>query len=417
MTASPRVLSRAEFVALIAALGTVNAAAIDVMLPALPNMGDAFGLANANDRSLVLTAFVIGLGLPQLIFGPLSDRFGRRAPLLVGIGIYAIAALAAPFAPSFMALLVLRFVQGMGSAAVSVASQSAVRDLYSGRAMAEIMSMIWSVFMIVPIIAPSVGQVILLTGPWQVIFVFMGTLGLIFAAWAYLRLPETLAPANRRSLGLRSVTEGFAIVFGNRSSLFYGLAGVFLFGGVLGLVNSAQQIYVGIYSLGALFPIAFAAAPVTFAIAFLINSRLVNRFGMRRLAHGSMVAFVGVTGVWLAIDLLPGTMPLWLFMGMLALTVLAQGLAWGNVGSLAMEPLGEVAGTASAVFGSFSTVGAAFLGYGIAQTFNGTTTPVIASFFVFGICVVGCFLIAEGGQLFRPHAGQATEAATKIAAE
>jgi DHA1 family bicyclomycin/chloramphenicol resistance-like MFS transporter len=417
MITASRVLSRAEFVALIAALGTINAAAIDVMLPALPNMGDAFGLANANDRSLVLTVFVIGLGLPQLIFGPLSDRFGRRVPLLAGIVVYALAALAAPFAPNFTALLVLRFIQGVGSAAVSVASQSAVRDLYSGRAMAEIMSMVWSVFMIVPILAPGLGQIILLTGPWQVIFIFMGTLAIICTVWAYVRLPETLAPANRRSLSVGSIWQGFALVFGNRSALFYGAAGVFLFGGVLGLVNSAQQIYVGIYGLGPFFPLAFAVAPITFAIAFLINSRLVARFGMRRLAHGSMVAFIAVTAVWLAIDLILGTMPLWLFMSLLALTVLAQGLAWGNIGSLAMEPLGEVAGTASAVFGSFSTVGAAFLGYGIAQTFNGTTTPVIASFFVFGILVVGCFLIAEGGRLFQPHQAPAAATPTKVAAE
>jgi DHA1 family bicyclomycin/chloramphenicol resistance-like MFS transporter len=410
MSDSPRPISRVEFVALIAALGTIVAAAIDVMLPALPNMGDAFMVANPNDRSLVLTVFLIGLGLPQLVVGPLTDRFGRRTPLLIGLVIYSIAALAAPLAPSFGALLLLRFVQGMGAAAVSVASQATVRDLYSGRAMAEIMSMVWSVFMIVPILAPGVGQVILLTGPWQLIFAFMGGLGIIFGAWGYFRLAETLMPANRRGLSFRVIIEGFAIVLGNRSSLFYGLAGVFMFGGVLGLVNSAQQIYVGIYGLGAFFPIAFAVAPITFAVAFLLNSRLVNRFGMRRLAHGSMVAFVAITGTWLTFAL-AGFMPLWLFIGMLTLTVLSQGLAWGNVGALAMEPLGEVAGTASAVFGSFSTVGAALLAYGIAQTFNGTTVPVIGAFFLFGLLVVGCFLIAEGGKLFGGHPAPGAEAA------
>jgi DHA1 family bicyclomycin/chloramphenicol resistance-like MFS transporter len=278
--------------------------------------------------------------------------------------------------------------------------------------MAEIMSMIWSVFMIVPIVAPFIGQFILLAGPWQLIFVFMGAVGLAATAWAYFRFRETLIPANRRSLGVASVTEGFAIVFGNRSALFYGIAGVFLFGGVLGLVNSAQQIYVDIYGLGAWFPVAFSVAPIVFAIAFLINSRLVARFGMRRLSHGSMIVFVVVTAIWLAFALV-GVMPLWFFMVMLALAMLAQGLAWGNVGSLAMEPLGEVAGTASAVFGSFSTVGAAFLAFGIAQTFNGTTTPVIASFFVFGVCVLLCFLVAERGKLFggRP-VGTAAETQT-----
>jgi DHA1 family bicyclomycin/chloramphenicol resistance-like MFS transporter len=391
-----------------AGLGCINAAAIDVMLPALPNMGAWFAVANANDRSLVLTAFLLGLGLPQLVFGPLIDRYGRRMPLLIGITVYAVAALLAPLAPSFGVLLALRFVQGMGSAAVSVASQSTIRDLYSGRAMAEIMSMIWSVFMIVPILAPGVGQVILLTAPWQGIFLFMGAIGIAFGIWAYLRLRETLTAVNTRRLTIAVVTEGFRLVLGNRSALFYGLSGVFLFGGVLGYVNTAQQVYVGIYGLGALFPFAFAVAPITFAVAFLLNSRLVARFGMRRLAHGAMVFFVAVTAIWLVCDL-AGFMPLWLFMTMLALTVLAQGLAWGNIGSLSMEPLGEVAGTASAVFGMAQTVGAALLGYIVAQAFDGTTTAVIAAFFVFGVVVIGCFLIAEGGRLFRPHTGVAAE--------
>lgn len=395
-------LSRAEFVALMAGLGCINAAAIDVMLPALPNMGDWFGVANANDRSLVLTAFLLGLGLPQLVFGPLIDRFGRRVPLLIGITVYAAAALLAPLAPSFGVLLALRFVQGMGSAAVSVASQSTVRDLYSGRAMAQIMSMIMSVFMIVPIVAPNVGQVILLTAPWQGIFLFMGIVGATFGAWAYLRLRETLSPENRRALTVASVTEGFGLVVGNRMALFYGLAGIFLFGAVLGFVNTAQQIYVGIYGLGALFPLAFGVGPVFFAIAFLLNSRMVARFGMRRLSHGAMFGYLVVTAAWLAFAL-AGFMPLWLFIPFLAAATLAQGFAWGNVGSLSMEPLGEVAGTGAAVFGMFSTVGAAILGYVVAQSFDGTTTPLIAAYFLLGLLVLACFLIAERGRLMQPH--------------
>ena len=404
-----RTISRAEFVALVAAVSTINSAAIDVMLPALPNMGAAFALANDNDRSLVLTVFLIGLGLPQLVFGPLTDRFGRRGPLLIGLAAFTAAAFAAIVAPSFGVLLFLRFAQGMGSAAVNVAIQSAVRDRYSGSAMAEVMSMAWSVFMIVPIVAPAVGQILLLAGPWQLIFVFMGLIGLTFAAWAFIRLPESLAPADRRGLNFHSVAEGFAIVFRNRASLFYAVASMFMFGGVLGFVNSAQQIYVGIYGVGALFPFAFAALPVAFAAAFLLNSRLVRGLGLRRLTHGSMLAFVIITGVWLLLSL-AGTIPLWLFLVMAALTAFSQGLAWVNVGALSMEPLGEVAGTASAVFGSFATVGAALLAYGIAQTFNGTATPVVAGFFGCGLCVIACFLIAEGGRLFGPSARVAAAA-------
>jgi DHA1 family bicyclomycin/chloramphenicol resistance-like MFS transporter len=396
-------ISRAEFVALVAALGAINAAAIDVMLPALPAMGDAFGVANANNRSLVLTVFLIGLGLPQLVAGPISDRFGRRAPLMLGLGLYAAGAFAALFAPSFGALLALRFMQGLGSAAVAVSSQAAVRDQYSGRAMAEVMSLVWTTFMIVPIVAPFVGQVILLIGPWQYIFAFMGLVGLACLAWAGPRLPETLAPARRRPLDFRSVAEGFATVVGQRVSLFYGIAGMFMFGAILGLVNTSQQIYVDHFGMGAYFPFLFSVLPLSAAVAFFVNSKVVERIGMRRIAHGGMSIFLVVTGLWLIICL-TSDVPLWLFLIFVSLTALSQGVAWGNIGALMMEPLGEVAGTATAVFGALSTVGAAIIGYVIAQSFDGTPTPVVAAFFISGLLIVGCFLVAERGRLFTAPA-------------
>ncbi|HVZ14875.1 MAG TPA: multidrug effflux MFS transporter [Bauldia sp.] len=392
-------IGRIEFVALMAAINMINSAAIDVMLPALPNMGAAFGVTNENDRSLVLTVFAIGLGLPQLVFGPLVDRYGRRVPLLLGLALYSLASLAAPLAPTFPALLALRFLQGMGSAASAVAAQAAIRDRYAGREMAEVMSMIWSVFMISPILAPGVGQLILLTGSWQIIFGFMGLVGVVFALWTYFRLPESLPAGQRRPLTLAAIGGGFAAVIGNRMSLFYALASTFLFGAVLGMVNSSQPIYVGVYGLGPLFPLAFAVAPIVSAVAFFINARLVATFGMRRLSHASMVAFVVAVAVWLAIDVVAG-MPLWVFILFMGIAMLALGLGWGNVPALMMEPLGEVAGTASAVFGSLSTVGAAALGYAVAQTFDGTPTPFIASLLVFGIIVVALFAAAEGGRLF-----------------
>jgi MFS transporter, DHA1 family, multidrug resistance protein len=396
-----RDISRAEFIALVASFTAINAAAIDVMLPALPFMGEAFRVENANDRSLVLTVFLIGLGLPQLLIGPITDRFGRRAPLVIGLSLYTVAAFAALLVSSFAALLFMRFAQGLGSAAVAVSSQAAVRDRYSGSAMAEVMSLVLTVFMIVPIVAPFVGQFILLTGPWQLIFVFMGVLGLTFTAWSFWRLPESLHPEDRRPFEFRPLIEGFGIVFRNRASLAYGTAGMFMFGSVLGLVNTSQQIYVDVYGVGALFPLAFGVMPVAFGVAFFLNSRIVKSTGMRRLAHGAMTAFVIVTALWLFLVATTGV-PLWLFLTFVAAAALTQGLAWGNIGALVMEPLGRVAGTASAVFGSLSTVGGAVLAYGVQQSFNGTPTPVVAAFFIGGLCVIGCFLIAERGQLYAP---------------
>ena len=394
-----RVLSRPEFIALIAALMALNALAIDVMLPALPYMGEALGISSENERQFVVTAYMLGFGIAQLAYGPLSDRFGRRAPLLIGIVIYIIAAIAAVFSPNFAVLLVLRTLQGIGAAGTRVIATSIVRDKFSGRAMAEVMSLTFMVFMAIPIIAPGVGQVLLLTGPWQTIFVFMGLLAAVFMLWTFLRLPETLAPENRRPLTASGILGSFRIVFTNRPAIFYGLAGTFLFGALFGFISSSQQIYVDIYGLGVWFPVAFAGVAALMAVSSFSNSVIVSRFGMRRLSHGAMVVFTVASGIWLALAM-SGFLPLWLFLTLLCIIMFCFGWAASNMNSLSMEPLGAVAGTASSVFGFIQTVGGALIGSYTGQMFNGTTVPVATGYFTMGLLALGCILIAERGKLF-----------------
>ncbi|MBU1335615.1 MAG: multidrug effflux MFS transporter [Devosia sp.] len=394
-----RVLSRPEFIALMAALMALNALAIDVMLPALPYMGEALGVTSENERQFVISSYMIGMGVAQLVFGPLTDRFGRRAPLLAGMGLYVIAAFVAIFAPSFTMLLVLRFVQGMGAASVRVIATSAVRDRYSGREMAEVMSLTFMVFMAIPIIAPGIGQVLLLTGPWQMIFLFMALLASAFWLWTFFRLPESLPLDKRRPLTFSGVFEGFRIVCTNRVAFSYGLAGTFLFGALFGFISSSQQIYVDIYGLGVYFPVAFAAMAGLMAVSSFTNSVIVRRFGMRRLSHGAMVSFTVVSGIWLAFAL-SGFLPLWLFFSLLAIIMFSFGWAASNMNSLSMEPLGAVAGTASAVFGFIQTVGGALIGGYIGQLFDGTTIPTAVGYFSMGILSLVFILIAENGKLF-----------------
>ena len=394
-----RVLSRPEFIALMAALMALNALAIDVMLPALPYMGEALNVANENERQFVISAYMIGMGVAQLAFGPLTDRFGRRAPLLAGIAVYVVAVIIAAFAPSFTMLLVLRFIQGLGAASVRVITTAVVRDRYSGREMAEVMSLVFMVFMAIPVIAPSIGQVLLLTGPWQAIFLFMGALALIFWLWTFFRLPETLPLDKRRPLSLNGVTEGFRIVFTNRVAISYGLAGMFLFGALFGFISSSQQIYVDIYGLGVYFPIAFAAMAGLMAVSSFTNSRVVRRLGMRRLSHGAMLTFTVVSGIWLAFAM-SGFLPLWLFFGLLCIIMFSFGWSASNMNSLSMEPLGAVAGTAASVFGFIQTVGGAVIGGYIGQLFDGTTIPAAAGYFSMGVMALVCILIAEKGRLF-----------------
>ncbi|WP_332716059.1 multidrug effflux MFS transporter [Pelagibacterium mangrovi] len=394
-----RDVSRPEFIALIAGLMALNALAIDVMLPALPYMGEALGVMNENDRHFVLTAYMLGFGLAQLAFGPLSDRFGRRAPLLVGMVVYILAAFAAVFSPNFATLLVLRFVQGLGAAGTRVIATSVVRDRFGGRAMAEVMSLVFMVFMVIPVIAPAIGQVILFTGPWEYIFVFMAVLGAVIAIWAYVRLPETLAPENRRTLRPAVVIDGFRTVLSNRMAIMYGLAGTFIFGALFGFINTSQQIYVDVYGLGALFPLAFAFQASLMSVSSYTNSRMVRRVGMRRLSHGALLVFTAMSGVWLILAMTV-PMPLWLFMTLLCIIMFMFGWTTSNMNSLSMEPLGAVAGTASSVFGFIQTVGGAILGTVTGSFFDGSITPIAAGYFIMGLLAIGCVLIAENGKLF-----------------
>lgn len=394
-----RVLSRPEFIALMAALMALNALAIDVMLPALPYMGEALGISNENERQFVVSSYMLGMGIAVLAFGPLTDRFGRRAPLLAGVAVYVVAVIAAAFAPSFTALLVLRFIQGMGAASVRVIATAVVRDRYSGREMAEVMSLTFMVFMAVPIIAPGIGQILLLTGPWQAIFIFMGLLATAFWLWTFFRLPETLRPEQRRPLSLRGVLEGFKLVCTNRVAFFYGLGGMFLFGALFGFISSAQQIYVDIYGLGVYFPLAFAGVAGLMAVSSFTNSRVVRRLGMRRLSHGAILSFTGFSAIWLVFALL-GVLPLWLFFSFLCIIMFSFGWASSNMNSLSMEPLGAVAGTAASVFGFIQTVGGAVIGGAIGQMFDGTTIPTAVGYFSMGALTLICILIAERGRLF-----------------
>ncbi|OEC97626.1 MULTISPECIES: multidrug effflux MFS transporter [unclassified Rhizobium] len=397
-------MGKREFIALAAFLMAINSLAIDIMLPALQQIGSSLGVMNENHRQYVVTAYLIGFGSAQLIYGPLSDRFGRRMPLLIGITIYVISAFGIALIPSFAGLLALRFIQGLGSAATRVITVSIVRDVFGGRLMAEVMSLIMMVFMIVPVIAPGSGQIILLVSTWHMIFVFIGAMATLVGLWMYFRLPETLKSENIRPLTVRSVAAGFKIVLTDRVALCYTLASTFLFGALFGFINSAQQIYNNIYGLGVYTPLAFGGVAAFMALSSFVNSQFVGRFGMRRLSHTALLGFVAITFCWLLVQLYgPSPMPFPLFMVFFALAMFQFGWIGSNFNSLAMEPLGHVAGTASSVLGFMSTVGGASIGACIGQFYNGTATPMVIGYFAVSLIGVVFVLIAEKGKLFRPH--------------
>ena len=386
--------------ALAAALMALNAMAIDVMLPALQQIGAALGVEDANSRQLVISAYIAGFGAAQLFYGPIADRFGRRGPLLFGLTAYIITAFACAFAPTFGVLLAMRFLQGIGAAATRVIAISAIRDVFGGRQMAEVLSMVMMVFMVIPVIAPSLGQAALIFGSWPTIFLLMGGMSLLITIWALLRLPETLAPELRRSLSFGSIIQGFRYVLTNRTSLCYTLATTAMLGGLFGFINSAQQIYVDIYDLGSLFPIMFAVGAGLMALSSFSNSRLVGRFGMRRLSHGALLGFLAASAVWLTLALM-GHVPFWVFFVLFSLAMFQFGWVGTNFNALAMEPLGHVAGTAAAVQGFIATIGSGIIGALIGQSFDGTLRPLAGGYFALGVIALALVLIGERGRLFR----------------
>jgi DHA1 family bicyclomycin/chloramphenicol resistance-like MFS transporter len=395
-------LPRWEFIALAAALMALNALAIDIMLPGLQQIGASLGVENENHRQYVISAYISGFGLAQLAYGPISDRFGRRAPLLFGLTVYVLAAFAASFAPSFAVLLALRFVQGVGAASTRVIAISVIRDIFGGRAMAEIMSLVFMVFMIIPVIAPNIGQLVMVFSEWHMIFVLMAVIALAITIWTAVRLPETLHPEYRRPFTVRSIIDGLGIVLSNRTSLCYTLATAIVFGALFGFINSAQQIYVGIYGLGVWFPVVFAGVASMMAISSFANAQLVGRFGMRRLSHGALIGFFAVTSIMFGLSLL-GPVPLPIFVALFTAAMLQFGWIGSNFNSIAMEPLGHVAGIASSVIGFIQTLGGGLIGAGIGQAFDGTVTPLAAGFCAVSVIAIALVLIAERGELFQAH--------------
>ena len=392
--------SKREFVMLMAGLMAVDALAIDIMLPAFPQIGAALSIANPNDRSLLVTAFLMGFGPLQLAFGPLSDRFGRRPLILWGLLAYVGAAFACALATTLTAMLIARFFQGVATAAVKVAFGAAIRDRYAGQAMAEIMSLIAAVFLLIPVVCPTIGQVLLMLGGWQSIFLFMGVIGAAFALWSALRLGESLKPEDRRSLDFGVIAGGFGIVLGNRRAFAYGICGTFVYGIISNCLNTAQQIYVEIFHLGAWFPVAFAFTAGVASTSSLFMGKLTRSFGMRRVAHmASLIIILASLGFGLMS--LSGPPTLVAFYLMLLLVFPCVVAIFTATGALAMEPLGEVAGTAQSVFGAITIVGGALIGLVTAQLYNGTVVPLLFANFVMGLCCLGCALFAEDGRLFN----------------
>lgn len=387
-----------EFVVVIASLMAMTSLATSMMLAVLAEIGKTFGLGETSTQS-VLTSFFVGFSVGQFIVGPISDRFGRRPALIGGLALYLAGSLLCIVAPSFETLLAARLIQGLGAAAPRIITISVIRDCYAGRRMASVMSLAMTVLMIVPVVSPAFGQAVVLALPWPWIFVFLTIYGVLSMAWMYVRLPETLRPENRRSLQPAAIADAVWQALSTRRTLGYMLATGVTQGMLLATLYAAPQVMGDLLGMGGYFTVAFGISAAVMSTGSFLNSRFVWRFGMRLLSHlgMSVATLLSALLLWLAsANMVDGVVYVVLVSVINALCMAASS----NFNAMAMEPQGHIAGTASSLFGSVTTLMQAAIAHFIGLAYNATMIPLVAGLVACGIAVIAIAAITERGRLF-----------------
>ena len=396
-------LSFLEFVSLIALLMALTALSIDVMLPALPQIGNALGVSDENDRQLVISVYFIGFAAGQFLFGPLSDHYGRRQPLLAGLALYIAGTIIALSAGSFAGLLLARVLQGFGASSPRVIALAIVRDRFGGREMARVMSFVMMVFIVVPILAPGVGEIILQLSDWRIIFYLLLFVAMSSMIWAWSRLPETRHNEDRLPFSVASIWQATKLVMTTRQTAGYTIGMGFVFGLLLSYIVSAQQIFVDVYGLGSRFPVAFGAISCFLVAASGLNALFVRKIGMRGVSHRAIFAGLAACGL-MALAGFPEQPPLLVFGAFMGVIFFCFGVIMPNFSALSMEPMSHIAGTASSLAGFYSTVAGAGFATAIGRSFDGTVRPLCVGITVLFVATFVTVLITERFKLMQHKA-------------
>ncbi|NCU12995.1 MAG: multidrug effflux MFS transporter [Sphingomonadaceae bacterium] len=404
MPAAPRQLptriGEREFIVLMASLMALQALSIDSMLPALGAIASDLGSDNPNHRQLVIGVYLFGSAVGALLPGALADRFGRRPVLFAALGIYTVLALACAVVQDFTTLLVLRGLQALGSAGLSVMPSAIIRDCHEGDRMARMLSTTALVFMIVPILAPSFGQAVLQFGGWRWIFGLTTVLSVAVTAWVWLRLPETLDPANRQEIRPRQIAANMGTALSNRASIGYVIGAGLVWAGLFGFLNSSQQLVAEHFGAGDSFPLYFAAMAGCMALANLVNSRIVERFGARRVSHTALLLFIALAALQVS-RAYAGDETLTEFAVMMAAQMCLCALMGANFTSIALQPFGQIAGAAASVQMFTRSVLSSLLGGAIGMAFDGTARPLATALLAGGLIALALVFYSERGRLFR----------------
>jgi len=398
-------ISERELIWLMAMLMALQAFGIDAMLPALDDMALALNV-QGNDRQFVIGVYLLTAGIGALIPGALADRFGRRPVLLTAIAIYIVLALAAALVTTFEQLIAMRAAAGFFAAGIVALPPAIIRDRVGGDKMAKMMSLIFVIFLMVPAVAPSIGELILLVGDWRLIFVAMAVQGVLIGSWVYFRLPESLAPENRQPIIPSVIARNMGQALSNRSVIGYVIGSTLVFGALFGFINSSQQLISDGFGRPDVFPIVFGICAGSMAIASWSNSRIVERFGARRVSHAALFAFIAIAGLQV-IFAFQAEESLWQFVPLMAVNMALLGFIGSNFGSIAMNPFFHIAGAASSVHAFVRMTSAAIIGAGIGYAFDGTARPLALALLASGIACLLLVLFSEKGRLFAsPQAQQ-----------
>jgi DHA1 family bicyclomycin/chloramphenicol resistance-like MFS transporter len=396
---SPKHLSLFEFVTLMAALTSLIALSIDAMLPALQQIGDELGANDPNQAHLIVSLFFIGSGVGQLFFGPFSDAYGRRPTVFFGLIIFVAGSLLCMWTTSMEGMLAGRIIQALGASGPRIAALAMVRDKYAGEAMARIVSFIMVVFILVPLIAPLVGQIILVYWEWRAIFWFFVLFALMGGGWCYLRQSETCPPDKRHPMQWAHFFNSCRLILTHPPVMGYTLASGFIFGAFLGYVSASQTLLQVIYDTGKAFPFYFALLALSVGIASFVNGKLVVKLGMKKLVYLSLYGLTACSCIQLILTSLSEGKPHFgMLLTILFISFFCVGMLFGNLKATAMKPLGDIAGLGTALVSSLSTFVSVPIAVIISGYISETVTPIALGFLVFSLLSLLSIKLAENAQ-------------------